>query len=109
MLQHQIRPAAGEPEGALVLLHGRGVNMYDLLPLADELDPERRLVAITPQAPLELSPGGFHWYVIERVGYPNAQTFGDTFALLGEFLDGLPGLVGVSLERTVLGGFSQGA
>lgn len=91
-----------------MLLHGRGVNMFDLLPLADELDPERRLVAVTPQAPLELSPGGWHWYVVERVGYPNAETFWQTYALLAEFLDGLEGEVGVPWQRTVLGGFSQG-
>jgi phospholipase/carboxylesterase len=109
VLQHQIRAPAGTPEGALVLLHGRGVNMYDLLPLGDALDPERRLVVITPQAPLELSPGGFHWYVVERVGYPHAETFWSTYDMLAEFLDSLPEQHGVPWERTVLGGFSQGA
>ena len=109
MLEHQIRPADGTPEGALVLLHGRGVNMYDLLPLGDALDPERRLVVLTPQAPLELSPGGFHWYVVERVGYPHAETFWATYDVLAEFLDSLPEQLGVPWERTVLGGFSQGA
>jgi phospholipase/carboxylesterase len=108
-LLHQIRPADGDPEGALVLLHGRGVNMFDLLPLGDALDPDRRLVVVTPQAPLELSPGGFHWYVIERVGYPNAETFWQTNALVAAFLDSLPDRIGVPWERTVLGGFSQGA
>jgi phospholipase/carboxylesterase len=107
-LEAQVRPAAGEPEGALVLLHGRGVNMYDLLPLADELDPERRLVAITPQAPLELMPGSFHWYVVERVGYPHAETFWPSFELVSEFLDGLEQETGVPYSRTILGGFSQG-
>ena len=37
------RPAAGEAYGALVLFHGRGADEYDLLPLLDELDPDRRL------------------------------------------------------------------
>jgi hypothetical protein len=37
------RPAEGDPEGLLVLHHGRGTNEQDLLPLADALDPERRL------------------------------------------------------------------
>jgi phospholipase/carboxylesterase len=108
-LQAQVRPAAGEPDGALVLLHGRGVNMFDLLPVANELDPERRLVAVAPQAPLELSPGGWHWYVIEQVGYPNAETFWTTYEQLASFLDGLPEQTGVPLSKTVLGGFSQGA
>ena len=36
-LVHRIRPAAGEPEGALVLLHGRGADEHDLLPLLEAL------------------------------------------------------------------------
>jgi phospholipase/carboxylesterase len=108
-LEYQVRPAAGEPEGAIVLLHGRGVNMYDLLPLGDELDPDRRRVVVTPQAPLELAPGSFHWYVVERVGYPHYDTFWQTHALLGTFLDGLPERIGVPWSNTVLGGFSQGS
>ena len=43
------RPAAGEPAGLLVLHHGRGTNEQDLLPLADVLDPERRLHVVTPR------------------------------------------------------------
>ena len=35
----RIRPAACEPEGALVLLHGRGADEHDLLGLLDALDP----------------------------------------------------------------------
>ena len=54
-LVHELRPARGDPEGALVLLHGRGTDQFDLLGLLDELDPERRLIGITPRAPLELS------------------------------------------------------
>jgi phospholipase/carboxylesterase len=108
-LEHQIRPAEGDPEGALVLMHGRGVNMFDLLPLADELDPERRLVAVTPQAPLQLGPGGWHWYVVERVGFPHAQTFWQSYELLTGFLDELPERLGIPWSRTVLGGFSQGS
>ena len=36
------READGEPEGVLVLIHGRGADENDLYPLADYLDPERR-------------------------------------------------------------------
>lgn len=108
MLQHQLRPASGQPEGALVLLHGRGTNEFDLLPLLDALDPERRLVGITPRAPLELMPGGFHWYISRQVGYPDHDTFHSTYATLTEFLDSLPDALGVPWSRTVLGGFSQG-
>ena len=45
---HRLRPAAGEPEGALVLMHGRATDENDLFPLLDLLDPERRLLGVTP-------------------------------------------------------------
>ena len=108
MLQYQLRPAAGPPEGALVLLHGRGTNEFDLLPLLDALDRERRLVGVTPRAPLELQPGGFHWYISRAVGYPDHDTFHSTYETLTAFLDSLPEALGVPGTRTVLGGFSQG-
>jgi phospholipase/carboxylesterase len=108
MLEHQLRPANGQPQGALVLLHGRGTNEFDLLPLFDALDPERRLVGVTPRAPLELTPGGFHWYISRGVGFPDHDTFHSTFQTLTAFLDSLPDALGVPWSRTVLGGFSQG-
>src|SRR3954452_1233728 len=103
-LVHEVRPPKGSPEGALVLLHGRATDEYDLLPLIDELDPERRLVGVTPRGPLSLPPGGAHWYVVREVGYPDRETFDSSFELLASFLDGLE----VPIERTVIGGFSQG-
>ncbi|MBA3421383.1 MAG: phospholipase [Thermoleophilaceae bacterium] len=108
-LAHQIRPAGGEPEGALVLLHGRGTDELDLLPVADRLDPERRLVVVAPRAPHSLPPGGYHWYIVRRVGFPDERTFFDSFARLAEWLDALPAALGVPWERTFLGGFSMGA
>jgi hypothetical protein len=39
LFEHQLRPARAAPDGALVLLHGRGTDRFDLLPLIDELDP----------------------------------------------------------------------
>jgi len=96
------RPAAGEPEGALVLFHGRGADENDLFPLLDVLDPERRLDGYTPRGPLSLPPGGAHWYVVPRVGYPDPATFAASYAEAGEWLDALP------YDHVVLGGFSQG-
>jgi phospholipase/carboxylesterase len=107
-LVHRIRPATGTPAGALVLLHGRGADEHDLVPLLDALDPERRLVGITPRAPLSLPPGGAHWYVTRELGYPDTSTFSATFGQLTSWFDSLPERIGVPLERTVIGGFSQG-
>ena len=97
------RPAAAEPEGGLVLVHGRGADERDLLGLLDELDPERRLDGYSPRGPLSLPPGGAHWYAVPRVGYPDPATFAEGFAALAGFVDSLPH------DRIVLGGFSQGA
>jgi phospholipase/carboxylesterase len=108
-LVHRIRPADGEPAGAVVLLHGRGADELDLLPLLDVLDPGRRLVGIAPRGPLSLPPGGAHWYVVERVGFPDRATFDPTLRALGAWVDSLPEALGVPIERTVLLGFSQGA
>jgi len=103
------RPADGEPEGLLVLHHGRGADEHDLLPLGDVLDAERRLHIVTPRAPLELPDWpGYHWYVVPRVGYPDPETFGEAFRKLAAFHDELWGRTGIAPERTVLGGFSMG-
>jgi phospholipase/carboxylesterase len=106
---HQFRPPAGEPEGALVLLHGRGTDEFDLLPLLDAVDPKRRLVGLTPRAPLSLPPGGAHWYVVRSVGYPDPETFYASLRELSAWLDALPDDLGLSWDRIVLGGFSMGA
>lgn len=108
-LRHRLRPAAGEPEGALVLFHGRGADELDLFPLLDVLDPERRLVGATPRGPLSLPPGGAHWYVIRALGYPDPATFVPTYELASGWLDAFAESTGVPPEQTVLGGFSQGA
>jgi phospholipase/carboxylesterase len=108
-ITHRTRPASGEPAGALVLLHGRGADEHDLAPLLDLLDPEQRLVGLAPRGPLALPPGGAHWYVVREIGFPDRETFLATFAQASDWLDAALAGVSVSPERTVLGGFSQGA
>ena len=98
------REPAGEPAGALVLLHGRGADERDLFPLLDLLDPERRLLGVTPGGPHHLPPGGRHWYALGGIPTPDPATFAATAPRLAAFLDGLP----VPMDRVVLGGFSQG-
>jgi phospholipase/carboxylesterase len=95
------RPAAGEPAGTLVLLHGRGADEHDLFPLLDELDPELRLLGVTPRGPWALPPGGAHWYRLGGIPTPDPETFWRSFEELSELLDGVP-------SPLVLGGFSQG-
>jgi phospholipase/carboxylesterase len=108
-LTYRTRPAAGDPEGLLVLFHGRGADEHDLFPVLDLLDPGRRLLGVTPRGPLSLPPGGAHWYALAGLGTPDPGTFLPTYAAVTAWLDGLAEDTGIPPERTALGGFSQGA
>jgi phospholipase/carboxylesterase len=103
------RKAAGEPEGLLVLHHGRGADENDLLGLSDVFDPGHRLLVVTPGGPLRV-PGwqGRHWYTVPRVGFPDPETFAASSALLAELYEELWERTGLSAAQTILGGFSMG-
>ncbi len=109
MLAFRERQAAGQAQGLLVLHHGRGTDENDLLPLADVFDPERRLLVVTPRAPLPY-PGtpGYRWYEVPRVGYPDPTTFRASYAELAAFHAELWRRTGLEPSQTVLGGFSMG-
>jgi phospholipase/carboxylesterase len=109
-LTHVERAPAGEPDGLLVLHHGRGSDEHDLSGLADVLDPARRLDVVSARAPLQL-PGspGYHWYLVPRVGYPDHDTFHAARAALARLHDELWERTGIAPDRTVLGGFSMGS
>jgi phospholipase/carboxylesterase len=104
------RPADGDPQGLLVLHHGRGADEHDLLGLGDVLDPQRRMHVVTPRGPLTI-PGwpGNHWYVVPRVGYPDPETFHAAYRHLADFHDELWQRTGIRPEQTVFGGFSMGS
>jgi phospholipase/carboxylesterase len=108
-LTEELRLPAGEPAGALVLLHGRGTSEQDVAPLIDVFDPRERLIGAFPRGPLELPPIGHHWYATQDDGQADPDTFLSTFERLQSWLEGLAAGTGVPIERTVLGGFSQGA
>jgi phospholipase/carboxylesterase len=103
------RPARADPEGLLVLHHGRGSDEQDLIGLGAVLDPEGRLHVVAPRAPLRL-PGspGYHWYLVPRVGYPDPDSFHAAYRELAAFHDELWERTGIAPEQTVLGGFSMG-
>jgi phospholipase/carboxylesterase len=107
-LDYQVREADGEPAGSLVLFHGRGADELDLFPLIDFLDPQRRLLGVTPRGPFSFPPGGAHWYALREVGFPDRETFLSSYESVGAWLDGFLGERGIGHDRVVLGGFSQG-
>ena len=109
-LVYELRAPEGDPAGAIVLLHGRGTSEQDMMPLLDVFDPHERLVGAFPRGPLQLPPIGYHWYVVEEVGYPDPESF--TCDLPSGSAPGSRAWRSApasAIERTVLGGFSQGA
>jgi phospholipase/carboxylesterase len=109
-LAHVERLSERDPDGLLLLHHGRGTDEHDLLGFADVLDPDRRLHVVSVRGPLVL-PGwpGYHWYVVPRVGYPDPDTFHAAYRELAALHDELWERTGVGPEGTVLGGFSMGS
>jgi phospholipase/carboxylesterase len=107
-VEYEVRDAAGDPAGALVLFHGRGADEHDVFPLLDFLDPERRLLGVTPRGQFSFPPGGAHWYRLQEVGFPDRETFLATYDEVGRWLDGFLEEHGIAHDKTVLGGFSQG-
>ncbi|MCY4114729.1 MAG: alpha/beta fold hydrolase [Chloroflexi bacterium] len=112
-LDHLIAPprTVSETCALLVLLHGRGADAHDLLPLANELGREDLLV-VSPQAPYAL-PGpfgiGYAWYDMHDIGDPDPVTFEPSLARLREFIDEVVAGYPVDADRVFLLGFSQGA
>lgn len=90
----------------LLLLHGRGADEADLLPLADSLDP--RFFVVSARAPLPLGPG-FAWYDLADIGNPEPSSFDASLASLGRFVEELPRVYPIDPGRAFTLGFSQGA
>jgi phospholipase/carboxylesterase len=108
-LVHRVRRARGEPQGVIVLFHGRGADERDLSPLLHLLDPDGSFLGVTPRGPLSLPPGGAHWYALGGIPTPDPDTFHATFGRVTRWLSALAEDTGIAPERTVVGGFSQGA
>ena len=102
----------------IVLLHGWGANAQDVAGLINAINmismPHR---ALLPDAPFEhpMVPGGRAWY-----GFPAGYDFRsphdfdsqadlqESRQRLTDWMRSLPEQTGIPLERTIMGGFSQG-
>jgi len=108
--------AKGEARALVVFLHGYGADGADLLGLADVLGPHLPGVAfVAPDAPDRCSGGGFgfQWFPIPRFdGSTEAEAAAGIDAAAAElnaFLDARLEEEGLTPDRLVLVGFSQGA
>jgi phospholipase/carboxylesterase len=112
VLAYEQSVPAGVEEGAplVVLLHGRGADRFDLLSLAPHLAPGA--VVVTPDAPHAGAEWGYGpgraWYRYLGGTTPEPASFEASQAVLGEFLEEIPGLLPVRTGPVLLGGFSQG-
>lgn len=101
--------SGGEPHPGLLLLHGRGADEHDLLPLAGELDA--RLFTVSARAPFRFSYGGYAWYDLDPrgVGFPGGDTLAQSLSLLDRFIDELMDAYPIRGDQLYVGGFSMGA
>lgn len=100
-----------EREGAsrlLFLMHGWSAEQHHLAAYVPLVDPEGRFTAVCPRGPHDLEGGdGASWYD-RGGGTPDPDDFQASVELIDELIAGECAKVGVTTERCVLGGFSQG-
>lgn len=127
-----VTPSAsrGSPQGLALFCHGFGAPGDDLIPIAEELlDDEQlsqqSLAFVFPAAPIPLDPSGMSraWWPIDMVRLQMLAESSDISGmsdlvpsrlvtcreLVNGVVEELQRRWGVSSERTVVGGFSQGA
>jgi len=105
------QPSGPGPFPALLTLHGRGANAFDLLGLAPYLCGGRFMV-ICPQAPLETPIGpesvGYAWYPMSMGGPPDIDTILASRRKLEVFVDQCAQSYPTDPQKFGILGFSQG-
>jgi phospholipase/carboxylesterase len=97
---------------AVVVIHGRGANERDLLPIAERLPDALHVLSV--RAPDRLQ-GGYTWYELDlsagglHASQPDSDDFRRSLDLLDEFVDWAVDSYDLDPERVGLLGFSQGA
>ena len=97
---------------AVFILHGRGADEEDLLPVARHLSDELHVISLRAPDPLQ---GGYTWYDLDLSGggleqsRPDAEGFRRSLDLVAETVDAATESYDLDAERIGLLGFSQGA
>ena len=101
-----------EPAPAVFVLHGRGADEEDLLPVAAELPDGHHVVSLRAPDPLQ---GGYTWYELDlsagglESSQPDADDFRRSLDLIVESVEAAADAYGLDADRIGLLGFSQGA
>jgi phospholipase/carboxylesterase len=102
----------GDSDEAVFILHGRGADEQDLLPVADQLPGDRHVISF--RAPDRLR-GGYTWYQLDlsagglENSQPHAEEFRRSLDLVAESVDAAVEEFGLDADKLGLLGFSQGA
>lgn len=116
-LRFKTRPSvSGQTKSLVVLVHGYGADGSDLLGLADPLSahlPDTVFLAPDAPEPCQGNPFGFQWAPVPWLDGSDeadaAKRFAASAADLDAFLDQRLDALGLTPDRLVLLGFSQGA
>ena len=104
-------PAGAGPHPAILTLHGRGANAFDLLGLAPHLC-DRKFLMVCPQGPLEMPIGpdavGYAWFPMSMGGPPDVAAILASQKLLLAFLDQCLQRYPIDARKLAILGFSQG-
>ena len=102
----------GEAAPAVFVLHGRGADEEDLLPVARRLPDDLHVFSLRAPDPLQ---GGYTWYDLDlsagglESSQPDADGFRRSLELVVESVDAAIDGYGLDPDRVGLLGFSQGA
>jgi predicted esterase len=112
MLVYQEVPEEG-PGPTVIGLHRGGGDLDQLLPLAEAIGAVRLVApqAARPVTPATQgtsgSPGGFTWFFIQELGYPEPATFGEGLWMVEQFIYDVRDRRGADQPMFLLG-FEQG-
>lgn len=106
---------SGKADSLIIFLHGYGADAADLIglgdPLAEHLPNTTFLAPNAPQVCIN-NPMGFQWFPIPWLDGSSEESASEgqveAEKLLNEYLDNAATSEGISADRTILVGFSQG-
>ncbi|CAI48554.1 alpha/beta hydrolase fold protein [Natronomonas pharaonis DSM 2160] len=114
-LVHVSRPGTVDSNApAIVLIHGRGTNERDLLPLAAQLPDELHVLSVRAPQPMD-GPDSYTWYDLDlsagglHASQPDPEGFRRSLDLVHDFVDAAIEAYDLDADRVGLLGFSQGA
>lgn len=99
------------PSPAVIVMHGRGADEQDLLPVARQLPDE--LAVVTLRGPDPVGPG-YRWYEIEapeglHTSQPNAEEYQQSLDLVSDSIEAAIETYELDADRIGLLGFSMGS